>query len=500
MQFDTRSLWIYLYFPKLHLDVIQRQVNAPEQLALPRVIYDPKANKMLQLNQAALEAGVKKGMGLASASLLSDNLQVHEYNVSIEEKALTQIAHQLYLVTSDIALDTPNGLFLRAQNMLNLYGGLQAYWRVLSQVLAKSGVEVQFASAYSVNVAKLLALHKLNKISDDKARLHKCLLACQLCKTDIDSKDQEKLARIGIKNIQSLFEQPLASLASRVSRFSINVISELRGEAPAKLKFYYPPEHYHDYIELLYDIELVDKLLPIIDKLLLSFEQYLLIRNALSLTIKLTLHQREHPKVEQTINSALAIYKQQDWLSIIALQFEQLKLESAVYAITLTCPKLELADIKNADFFAQKGTHVASLTLLSRLRAKLGDEKVRLLRYSQDFRPERVTQFMPVHLNDTEQQSTQQKRLLSASQSRAHALAHKNEQRVFKDRPGFILAQPETLSEKVTILNGPERIVSGWWDKEHIQRDYFVAQNNHGQQIWVYKTPEDKWFVHGYFV
>ena len=89
---------------------------------------------------------------------------------------------------------------------------------------------------------------------------------------------------------------------------------------------------------------------------------------------------------------------------------------------------------------------------------------------------------------------------MSASQSRAHALAHKNEQRVFKDRPGFILAQPETLSEKVTILNGPERIVSGWWDKEHIQRDYFVAQNNQGQQIWVYKTPEDKWFVHGYFV
>lgn len=482
MQFDTCSLWVYLHFPHLQLDTLENHLVTNDDRNMPRAIYDPASNKMLQINQAALSLGIRQGMGLASASLLSDKLQVHEYNTSLEEKALTQVAHQLYLVSSDIALDPPSGLYLRVQNMLNLYGGLQPYWKVLKQVLSQTGYAMNFASAYSVNVAKLLALHRLNKISDDKQKIHSQLLKCDIKKTDIDIKDQEKLARIGIKNIDSLFEQPLAALASRVSHFSINVISELRGESPTKLRFYYPPEHYHDYIELLYDIELIDKLGFIIQKLLTVFEQYLLVRNALTLSIKLTLHQRNHPKIEQYINSALPIYKHQDWITIVSLQLERLTLESAVYAITLTCPKLEVADITSRDFFAQKDTHVASLTLLSRLRAKLGNKMVRLLSYHNDIRPEKASQ---QHLGIGQ--------LASASQA-------KKPLHLFKDRPGFLLETPEPLSEKITIINGPERVVSGWWDQAQIERDYFVAQNKHGQQIWVYKTLQDNWFIHGYFI
>jgi len=465
------------------MDILQAQTDSHQA----RVVYDAKANKIVQLNRYAQEQGIRLGMGLASAGLLCCDLHVHEYKIEIEEKALLQLANQLYLVTSDIALDIPYGMYLRAQNMLNLYGGLPSYWQILKQVINRVGYTAHYASAYSVNVAKLLAVHQIDNITEDKQLVQRQLETCQLSKTDIDIKDLEKLQRIGVSTIKTLFSQPLSALASRVSRFSINVISELRGEAPAKLSFYYPAETYHDYIELLYDIELVARILPIIDSLLKRFEQYLLVRNALTLSIKLTLHLREHDAVEHIVNSALPIYKTDDWRVIIALQFEQLRFPSAIYAITLTCPKLEKADIAHSDFFAHKNTHVASLTLLSRLRAKLGERQVRLLQFRADFRPE----FCSLSIVQNTQKES---RKLSDAK-------HKySEQKVYLDRPGFLLPAPELLAEKITIINGPERIVSGWWDTTNIQRDYFVAQNQQGQQIWVYKTPEEKWYVHGYFI
>jgi len=52
---------------------------------------------------------------------------------------------------------------------------------------------------------------------------------------------------------------------------------------------------------------------------------------------------------------------------------------------------------------------------------------------------------------------------------------------------------------------GPERIESGWWDfgapHAAVHRDYFVARNNHGQALWIYRElalPRG-WYLHGLF-
>jgi protein ImuB len=480
MQFDTSSLWIYLYLPNLQLNIQQSQAEGVNSSSA-QIIYHPKLNQVLQLNHQAEKLGIKMGMGLASASILCSNLAISEYKEEIAIQALQGLANQLYLVTSDIVIDEPFGLYLRAQNMLRLYGGLSDYWQVVREVISRHGYDIYYASAFSVNAAKLIAKHKQKFISHDKALIHEQLQKCSLLLTNIDKKDIEKLQRIGIKSIVDLFEQPLSALASRVSKFSLQIVSELRGESAAKLRFYQAPKQYEHYLELLYDIELSARLLPVIKKCLVALEAYLLVRNGLALSIQITLYQREHEPITQVINSALPIYKSAHWLDIIELRLEQLRLDSSVYGITLKCQKIEPADACESDFFSEKSTQIAAMTLISRLKAKLGEAEVQVMRYHDDHRPECCTQLSTESINED----------------------RRNKQTTpayFLDRPGFLLHEPIQLSTKVSIIDGPERVVSGWWDGHIVQRDYFLAQSDQGQQMWVFKTREENWFIHGYFI
>ena len=47
---------------------------------------------------------------------------------------------------------------------------------------------------------------------------------------------------------------------------------------------------------------------------------------------------------------------------------------------------------------------------------------------------------------------------------------------------------------------GPERIATGWWRAEDVERDYYRAEWEDGTQVWVYRDQRNgRWFLHGFF-
>lgn len=482
MQFDTRSLWIYLHFNRLQLDLIEHNTaNTDSQSEIakqPVAVIDTHANKVCQINQVASKNGVKLNMGLASASLLCSSLQLHEYNSHIESQHIVNIADYLYLFTSDIVLVPPHAILLRVQNMLDLYGGLEPYWRVIQQALHKQKVTYVAASSFSVQAAKLLALSGHSLISDNRQHIESALQNCPLHLTEIDNKDIQKLVRIGVTTYQDLITLPLTELANRVSRYSMQTINELLGKQASKVKFYQPLPQYHDYIELLYEISLSDKLLPVIQKCLDKFSEFLLLRNAHCLSIEISFFQRDHQACTYAFNSIRPIYKTKDWLDIISLKLEHIQFGSPVYALTLHCKQYDRAEVANDDLFSNKSTHVAALTLLSRLQSKLGQNNVQSLKFTEDFRPNECSQ--------------------TTDFSKANTA--KEHQHIFTDRPGLLLDMPKPLELEVELIKGPERIQTGWWDNKSINRDYYIAQSPTGQQVWIFKTPQKEWFLHGFFI
>jgi protein ImuB len=72
-------------------------------------------------------------------------------------------------------------------------------------------------------------------------------------------------------------------------------------------------------------------------------------------------------------------------------------------------------------------------------------------------------------------------------------------------RPVWLLHEPLPLP-KPEIMQGPERIESGWWDGKGVARDYYVARQSPeasqspGVLLWVFQERHSKrWYVHGVF-
>jgi protein ImuB len=71
-------------------------------------------------------------------------------------------------------------------------------------------------------------------------------------------------------------------------------------------------------------------------------------------------------------------------------------------------------------------------------------------------------------------------------------------------RPLWLLHEPEVLPwalEHLRLIDGPERIETGWWDGREIARDYYVARDESGAELWVYRErlPPHGWYLHGVF-
>ena len=80
-------------------------------------------------------------------------------------------------------------------------------------------------------------------------------------------------------------------------------------------------------------------------------------------------------------------------------------------------------------------------------------------------------------------------------------------------RPLWMLQDPEKLvteqgipcyQGRLKLLDGPERLETGWWDGDGIARDYFVACNARGAHLWIYRNRgKDRdcrsWYLHGMF-
>ena len=77
-------------------------------------------------------------------------------------------------------------------------------------------------------------------------------------------------------------------------------------------------------------------------------------------------------------------------------------------------------------------------------------------------------------------------------------------------RPLFLLEKPEQLvlrngklyhRKSIEIISGPERIETYWWSGTDVRRDYYVALEQNGSRLWIYRerSGEKNWYLHGYF-
>lgn len=478
-------LWLYLDFYALQLDALhlsppeQKQELTPAQEVV--ILVDGKKNRVVQVSFGAKQQGIKVGMGMAMAVSLHHDVQVLEYQPEHEGKLLTQIAQHLYQYSADIALLPPQGIALRIDTMLRLYQGLEGYWQTLTQQLQCFVYRYSYATGATPLMAQLLAQAKLNVLSDDHPLLKQHLGQLPIAAMALDTKTQDALSRVGIKHIRQLLTTPMKELAKRFDIHLLNYLGKLFGDFKHGLSLYQPPEYFCRDMQLMYEIENTQVLQHPLKRLLAQLEQFLQSRNLVTQQLDIDLIYRYQQEQGVSIHRASGEYRMAKWAALIQLRLESVKLSEPVVALRLSARRLRPMITTSESLFSGKTPSINEDELIALLQAKVGDQRVKTLQLNQQHHPQLVSQ------------------LHSPSFLEKNSNATKTSELPLKLRPSLLLAAPKRLYEEVDILQGPERIETSWWHQHNMLRDYYIGRTHSGRLCWLFRTPQQQWYVQGYF-
>ncbi|WP_407334273.1 Y-family DNA polymerase [Enterovibrio sp. 27052020O] len=465
-------LWLYLYFPDLQLNTLERD-NSSES---PLIVLSRTSGGVYQVNLAAREQGVALGNDLGTASALCHGLQVVDYDEKKETERLLQLAALIYHVNADIVVYAPNGLLMKVSPMLKLYGSLDQYWHTLLPVLTRENISFHFAFSPYPEAAKQLAKAHADKGFLTKETTQSALKMLSVRQLGFTDKQAVQLERMGIRHAKQLFDLPIASLGQRFGKAFPLHLRALTQSQIAQQTFFSPPEYFHQSLELLHKITNSQTLSFPLQRMLKEMEKFLSIREAVVPDITVTFLQRENDDKVITLSAATPESAANRWMPLLLLHLETLKLDAPVTHIRLDAKTLLPKQSPTQDLFAGNRGQLTPGELISLMQAKAGKQAVYSLSLEDDHRPERAF------------------RRQSPLQPCVQALPDH-----LPSRPALLHPTPHPLLSRPYTLAGPERISGGWWDKDPIQRDYFVARNKRGQLCWVFRTATGEWFEHGLF-
>ncbi len=476
--------WLYIHFPYLQLDSSLSQQGAEQKQ--PCVLIHQ--GQVVQTNKAAREAGIRLGTGLAQAALLCSHVTIADYQVRQEQQLLKQLAHQLYQLSATLYLYPSQGLLFQTQDMRRLYKDAAHYWQSLQQPLQERQLHYFYAAAHSPLAAQVLAVAQKNQLCEDANASARLLDQLPISEAGFSPALTEQLQRLGLRLLGQVQSHSRSHLGKKLGVELVQHLQQLYQDHTPRFSAYRPSEYFSQQLPLLYEVENSPGLRFPLSRLLQDMEAFLHSRQLQVASVKLGLIYREQETTWLHIGSGAGEYLAKVWLDLIMLRLEQISLNAPVVSLHLKGRQQTARETFNQSLFEpNKHAKLSPGQLLGRLQNKLGNHCVRQLGMRDDYRPEHSAYSLQLHHLSNNNASISQ-----PAQAATQAL-----------RPSILLPSPQMLASKPRygwqMLQGPERIQSGWWDNQAICRDYFIMRNPQGQLCWLFRNHQEEWFVHGYF-
>jgi len=177
-------------------------------------------------------------------------------------------------------------------------------------------------------------------------------------------------------------------------------------------------------------------------------------------------------------------YQKQRLFDLFSVRIERLYLPAPVIALELKTNDLRDLHIDPPEMFGQgvKSGRGMDIAMLERLQERFGPKSIYRMDLAADHRPECA--WLPCS-NDANEYSKCSEQVSPWA----------------GERPLWLLQVPLRCDVQALHMEpGPERIESGWWDLNGINRDYYVAYRPSGEKLWVYFDSVGKqWYLHGIF-
>ena len=401
--------------------------------------------------------------------------------------ALQRLCMHAQTFTSFVSVEPPNALLLEIKGSVKLFGslavlhaGLDACWRRLA---------MQAFSATAPSTLAALWLARAGNPAgspvhfEDPRLLQSHLAKLPVACTAWDIERLQTLRAMGVTRVGELLRLPRAGLARRLSPAVVLDLDIALARQPAPRRAFVPRERFRERCDFETEIEHVAYLEKALEPLIERCGRFLRERQAGVQTLQLKLKHREGPASRIQSGLASITSERRRLADVLCQKLMRLKLKAPVRGMELISGSLRGLPASSLDVFAGLGaaSRDTAPQLVERLRARLGEEAVYGVVSIPEHRPEAA--WRRVH----------ELRLTSAAKSSEGMLDPK------MPRPVWLLDEPVPVI-KPEILQGPERIESGWWDGKGVARDYYVARQSHGARLWVFQERRSKrWYLHGVF-
>lgn len=474
-------LWLALHFPDLGL-----QVFAPPPEAAPFALAGPdRRPTILAANPAARRLGVWPGMTVSAARALVPALAVQARDSRLEARTLDAIATWALQFTPDLSLEPPEAVLLEVGGCLKLFGGLERLLERVRAGLMEMGLEAITAAAPTPAGARILARAGLELRLADLASLRGNLAALPLDCLDQPAGTLARLGRLGLRTLGECQALPRAGLARRFGAGLLDELDRAMGRKPDPRPPFALPERFAASLELAAPVAEAEALLFGVKRLAVQLCGWLAARNAGVRRLTLALLHEGRPATRLTLALSVPRRDASDLLALLRERLARLDLAAGVSGLELAGDETaQLAPLEFSLFGDRDQVRADCLNLVERLQARLGPEAVSGLALYPEHRPELAWR--------------------ETAPGQAPGAGD------FPARPAWLLARPRPLAGSaaapwldgpMTLLAGPERIESGWWDDLPVRRDYYQARAASGARCWVYLEHggQPRWFLHGLF-
>lgn len=481
-------LWCALYLPDLPLQVFTRGRSDAAPLA---ILDGHPRRRVVAADPAAMARGVEPGIGRASALAIAPELCLIDRQPTLEHTALVDIATWAGRFTPAISLAPPNAVLLEVGACLRLFGGLTPLSQQIIREIQELGFLARLAIAQTPLAARWLA--RFGNGDDASAPLADRLDALPLIAladgTQVGPDSLDLLTGTGHATLGEVRRLPRHGLARRHAQAVTNAIDRAYGHIPDPSPWFQPPERYLCRLPLPTPSDQVETLLFAARRLLAGLAGWLDARQAGIERFTLVLEFERNSRAPEAPLEIVLGTLSRDMQRCQLLAREQLSrtlLPAPVDALRLTADEPRpLAPPDGNLFHGNDGQQGDAGLLLATLRARLGDRAVRCLAPHPDHRPEKAWRWV-------EPQHPEGERPLPSPLPPS-------------PRPLWLLPEPRPIPAPPpwTLLTGPERIESGWWDGQEamVRRDYFVARSQDGGLAWVFRerAAPHCWYIHGHF-
>ena len=376
-------------------------------------------------------------------------------------EALAPIAAWACQFTPRVSLEPPQELLLEVQGSLRLFGGFEPLKQKLAARLEELGYPFKFAAAPTARAALWLARGEGE--------------AFEALPVEVVRFDNEFFRSIGVTTVGALLALPRAGLGQRCGARVLEELERALGVASEPRTFYTPPPRFDARLELPAEVTHAEALLFGARRLLAQLEGLLLARHAGIRSFLLKLMYREGRCTDVHVGLASVTRDAARLAQILRERLAKVSLVEPVEALRLEADDFSPLPGANAALFGDPAGEAEDWArLVERLRARLGHEAVCGLAAHPDHRPEHAW-----------------RRVEPGEWDPRECLAP-------GPRPLWLLEARKLQESGFTLLAGPERIESGWWDGDDAKRDYFVARLPNAALAWVYREEGD-WYLHGLF-